>query len=103
MRVLPYKHLLDTQEAINLFHGVMIFRENGNIEFCVIGDNVPRHRVVGVDHTVKSEKHNTGSEFRVLSRQCPRRDFQQHWIPHQNENSRNVIVFARKHTSYRVF
>ena len=53
----------------------MIFRENGNIEFCVIGDNVPRHRVVGVDSAVKGEKRNAGSEFRVLSWQCPRRDF----------------------------
>ena len=53
----------------------MIFRENGNIEFCVIEDNVLRHRVVGVDRMVKGEKRNAGSESGVLSRQCPRRDF----------------------------
>ena len=70
-----YEHLLDTQEATNLFHSVTIFRKSRNIEFCVVGDNVPRHRVVGMDCAVKGERRNTGSEFGVLSWQCPRCNF----------------------------
>jgi hypothetical protein len=72
---LVYKRLLDIQKAKNLFHSVTIFRESGNIEFCVVGDNVLRHRVVGTP-VVKGERCNAGSKFGVLlSRQCPRRDF----------------------------
>jgi hypothetical protein len=72
---LVYERLLDTQKATNLFHSVTIFRESGNIEFCVVGDNVLRHRVVGAP-VVKGERRNAGSKFGVLlSRQCPRRDF----------------------------
>jgi hypothetical protein len=56
---LVYERLLDTQKATNLFHSVTIFRESGNIEFCVVGDNVLRHRVVGVEILIYGLIHFT--------------------------------------------
>ena len=99
---LVYKCLLDTQEATNLFYGVAIFWESRNVEFCLVGDDVLRHRVVVV---VKGEHHRMceiGSEFGILSQHHLRHNF--HKIQfcikmktaviqqqHDNKHCRNTI------------
>ena len=91
---LIYKSVLDTQEATNLFHSITIFRESRNIEFCAVGDDVLRHITAGV---VKGEARDAGSEFGVLSRQCPRRDF--HNIGFRIKMKTAVMNGGKKKTS----